>query len=101
MEQVINYVYWANASGFDLTFAGSLSDEDHRRIAASLSLKVYEMVHSHRELVALPSYELFQQLIEFIDILKGDDWQSKPYFTKYFNKDDHEVFPKFIFYSGH
>jgi len=55
----------------------------------------------------MPTFELFNQFSEFVDVLQGgEDWQNQPFFSKYFsmdssNSDEEKPFPKFILYSAH
>lgn len=101
MNDVCNYLYWALLNDLDIIFADQLTEEDRNRIQITVNDNVFEKYKAQPEEIAFPSYELFNQFSEFIDILGGADWQDMPYFTKYYKANDHTQFPKFIFYSGH
>lgn len=102
LNDVCNYLYWAIVNDLDLTFGEELTAEDRDRINVGEHLDLYEGQESHWELVAFPSYELFSQFSEFIDIVEQNArWEDQPFFTKYYKPSEHSTFPKFIFYSAH
>ena len=102
LNDVCNYLYWAIVNDLDLTFGEELTAEDRDRINVGEHLDLYEGQEAHLELVAFPSYELFSQFSEFIDIVEQNArWEDQPFFTKYYKPSEHTTFPKFIFYSAH
>ena len=102
MYDVCNYLYWAFMNNLDIIFADQLTDEDHNRITLTVNDNVFEKYEAQDELIAFPSFELFNQFNEFAQVLKTSmRWQKTAYFTKYYKVEEHENFPKFIFYSAH
>jgi len=102
MNDVCNYLYWALLNNLDLTFGDQLTDDDKHRIYITVNANVYEKYTAQEELSAFPSFELFNQFSEYIQVVEdGASWEQMPYFTKYFKPEDHTSFPKFIFLSGH
>jgi len=97
MFEVADYLYWAKQSGLPLKF--ELSDGEMNWITASCERKVWAHHWAHAdEKIPLVTYEFMHHLLEFAQVLKGDDWKSKPFFNKYFKG---SVFPKFAFFPTH
>lgn len=85
MNDVCNYLYWALLNNLDLTFGDQLTDDDKNRIYITVNANVYEKYTAQEELSAFPSFELFNQFSEYIQVVEdGASWEQMPYFTKYF-----------------
>lgn len=96
MFKVANYLYWAKVSGLNLKF--DLTGDEMTWIEAANNTEVWTENWAHIDQPYLVAYEFMQHLLEFSQVLKGDDWKSKPFFVKYFKG---TVFPKFAFFSAH
>ena len=97
MFKVADYLYWAKNSSLPLKF--ELNDDEMNWITAACDRKVWAHHWAHvDEKLPLVAYEFMQHLLEFSQVLKGDDWKSKPFFNKYFKG---SVFPKFAFFPTH
>ena len=59
MYDVCNYLYWASMNNLDIIFADQLTDEDHNRITLTVNDNVFEKYEAQDELIAFPSFELF------------------------------------------
>jgi hypothetical protein len=66
MNDVCNYLYWALLNDLDIIFADQLTAEDRNRIVITVNDNVFEKYKSQPELIAFPSYELFNTFNEFI-----------------------------------
>lgn len=96
MFDVSNYLMWATMSGLDLAI--TLTPDDLRYINATNNNDVWADYLAQKEEVRLSSFDFLHQILEFINVIEGQDWQSQPYFNKYFHGPE---FPKLIFYSAH
>lgn len=75
MFEVADYLYWAKQSGLPLKF--ELSDGEMNWITASCERKVWAHHWAHAdEKIPLVTYEFMHHLLEFAQVLKGDDWKS-------------------------
>ena len=100
LHDVSDYIVWMHKSEKKLAF--DMTKDEYARAEISDGRKPYYKCGANEILIAIPTYVLMKTLIEFIDILEGSiNWQDVPNFTSYFKPDDHETFPKYIFYSGH
>ena len=96
MFDVANYVYWAKLNGLPLKF--ELTGDEMAWVSAANNTNVWSDNWAFVDQPYLVAYEFIQHLLEFSQVLKGDDWESKPFFIKYFTG---TVFPKFAFFSAH
>lgn len=100
MHDVSDYIVWMGRSERELSF--DITGDELARAKISDGRKVYKDLGANEVLYHVMNYKLFQQFIEFIDILSEEIyWQHAPNFTEYFKTDAHTVFPKYILYSGH
>lgn len=70
MYDVCNYLYWAFMNNLDIIFADQVTAEDHNRITLTVNDNVFEKYEAEDELIAFPSFELFNQFNEFAQVLK-------------------------------
>jgi hypothetical protein len=74
MFDVMDYLEWAILSGLDLKF--EITDDDYKWIHASVNSYVWRDHLAHEDLWILPSYEFFQQLNEYINVLFWGDLRT-------------------------
>lgn len=67
MHDVANYIYWAEWSNIDLKF--ELTSDDNDYIEVSNNDSKYKARFANDELWQMPTFELFNQFSEFVDVL--------------------------------
>lgn len=100
MYHLCDAIHWMRASNRKLAF--NLTDEEWSRVEISKQRKLYPKYDAYEESISLTTYQVMNHFSEFADILNGRlDWRNAPFFTEYFDVDEHTTFPKFILYSTH
>lgn len=67
LQDVTNYLYWAEWSDLDLKF--DLNDEDNAYINVLMNTSKYKNRFSSDELWQMPTFEFFKQFSEFVNIV--------------------------------